>query len=132
MVQDVNKRNESYNEYVKTVTKKADCLLNCLKAFIVGGCICTLGQLVTNLLMTGGLSMDDASSYTTIILVFLSALFTGLGIYPKLASPAIEYKKEGQVFGIGCKIFTIAGPVILYGIFFSWIAGLIYWVLKLF
>ena len=141
MVQDVNKRNESYNEYVKTVTKKADCLLNCLKAFIVGGCI----------LMTGGLSMDDASSYTTIILVFLSALFTGLGIYPKLAnwggagslvpitgfansvaSPAIEYKKEGQVFGIGCKIFTIAGPVILYGIFFSWIAGLIYWVLKLF
>lgn len=81
MVQDVNKRNESYNEYVKTVTKKADCLLNCLKAFIMGGCICTLGQLVTNLLMTGGLSMDDASSYTTIILVFLSALFTGLGIY---------------------------------------------------
>ena len=133
MVQDVNKRNESYN------------------AFIMGGCICTLGQLVTNLLMTGGLSMDDASSYTTIILVFLSALFTGLGIYPKMAnwggagslvpitgfansvaSPAIEYKKEGQVFGIGCKIFTIAGPVILYGIFFSWIAGLIYWVLKLF
>lgn len=151
MVQDVNKRNESYNEYVKTVTKKADCLLNCLKAFIMGGCICTIGQLVTNLLMRGGLSMDDASSYTTIILVFLSALFTGLGIYPKLAnwggagslvpitgfansvaSPAIEYKKEGQVFGIGCKIFTIAGPVILYGIFFSWIAGLIYWVLKLF
>ena len=147
MVQDVNKRNESYNEYVKTVTKKADCL----KALIMGGCICTLGQLVTNLLMTGGLSMDDASSYTTIILVFLSAIFTGLGIYPKLAnwggagslvpitgfansvaSPAIEYKKEGQVFGIGCKIFTIAGPVILYGIFFSWIAGLIYWVLKLF
>ena len=151
MVQDVNKRNESYNEYVTTVPKKADCLLNCLKAFIMGGCICTLGQLVTNLLMRGGLSMDDASSYTTIILVFLSALFTGLGIYPKLAnwggagslvpitgfansvaSPAIEYKKEGQVFGIGCKIFTIAGPVILYGIFFSWIAGLIYWVLKLF
>lgn len=151
MVQDVNKRNESYNEYVKTVTKKTDCLLNCLKAFIMGGCICTLGQLVTNLLMRGGLSMDDASSYTTIILVFLSALFTGLGIYPKLAnwggagslvpitgfansvaSPAIEYKKEGQVFGIGCKIFTIAGPVILYGIFFSWIAGLIYWVMKLF
>lgn len=134
-----------------SVTKKADCLLNCLKAFIMGGCICTLGQLVTNLLMRGGLSMDDASSYTTIILVFLSALFTGLGIYPKLAnwggagslvpitgfansvaSPAIEYKKEGQVFGIGCKIFTIAGPVILYGIFFSWIAGLIYWVMKLF
>ena len=117
----------------------------------MGGCICTLGQLVTNLLKAGGLSVDDASSYTTIILVFLSALFTGLGIYPKLAnwggagslvpitgfansvaSPAIEYKKEGQVFGIGCKIFTIAGPVILYGIFFSWIAGLIYWVMKLF
>ena len=81
------------------------------------------------------------------ILVFLSVLFTGLNIYPKLAkwggagtlvpitgfansvaAPAIEYKKEGQVFGIGCKIFTIAGPVILYGIVISWALGLLYWV----
>ena len=151
MVQDVSKRNESYNQYVESVTKKASCPLNCLKAFIMGGCICTVGQIITNLFKMGGLSVDDAASYTTITLVFSSALFTGLGIYPKMASwggagslvpitgfansvasPAIEYKKEGQVFGIGCKIFTIAGPVILYGIFFSWLAGLIYWIVKLF
>lgn len=151
MVQDVSKRNESYNQYVESVTKKASCPLNCLKAFIMGGCICTVGQIITNLFKMGGLSVDDAASYTTITLVFLSALFTGLGIYPKMASwggagslvpitgfansvasPAIEYKKEGQVFGIGCKISTIAGPVILYGIFFSWLAGLIYWIVKLF
>jgi len=92
----------------------------------------------------------DAASYTTLILVFLSVILTGLNIYPSIttfggagslvpitgfansvAAPAIEYKKEGRVFGIGCKIFTIAGPVILYGIFFSWCAGLIYLALKL-
>lgn len=84
------------------------------------------------------------------ILIFLSILLTGLNIYPgiakwggagalvpitgfanSVAAPAIEFQKEGQVFGIGCKIFTIAGPVILYGIFTSWVLGVIYWVLKL-
>ena len=129
MVQDVEKRNKSYNQYVENVTKKAGCVYNCFKAFITGGIICTIGQL---------------------ILVALSVIFTGFGIYPlitsfggagalvpitgfanSIASPAIEYKKEGQVFGIGCKIFTIAGPVILYGIFFSWIIGLIYWIISL-
>lgn len=151
MVQDVDKRNESYNEYVESITKRASCPINCLKAFVMGGCICTIGQVINNLLKLGGLSYDDASSYTTIILVFLSAVLTGTGIYPRLAgwggagslvpitgfansvaSPAIEYKKEGQVFGIGCKIFSIAGPVILYGILFSFIAGAIYWITKLF
>ena len=92
----------------------------------------------------------DAATYTTLILVLLSVILTGLNIYPSIttfggagslvpitgfansvAAPAIEYKKEGKVFGIGCKIFTIAGPVILYGIFFSWCSGLIYWALKL-
>lgn len=150
MVQDVEKRNESYNKYVDKVTKKANCGLNCLKAFITGGIICTIGQIITNVLKMNGMSQDDAASYTTIILVLLSAVLTGLGIYPimasfggagslvpitgfanSIASPAIEYKKEGQVFGIGCKIFTIAGPVILYGIFFSWVAGVIYLIAKL-
>ena len=83
------------------------------------------------------------------LLVLLSVILTGINIYPKIAkwggagalvpitgfansvaSPAIEYKKEGQVFGIGCKIFTIAGPVILYGIFTSWALGIIYWLFK--
>ena len=150
MVQDVEKRNKSYNQYVENVTKKAGCVYNCFKAFITGGIICTIGQLIMNFMKMTGMTADDAASYTTLILVALSGIFTGFGIYPlitsfggagalvpitgfanSIASPAIEYKKEGQVFGIGCKIFTIAGPVILYGIFFSWIIGLIYWIISL-
>ena len=150
MVQDVEKRNKSFNQYVENVTKKAGCVYNCFKAFITGGIICTIGQLIMNFMKMTGMTADDAASYTTLILVALSVIFTGFGIYPlitsfggagalvpitgfanSIASPAIEYKKEGQVFGIGCKIFTIAGPVILYGIFFSWIIGLIYWIISL-
>lgn len=150
MVQDVEKRNKSYNQYVENVTKKAGCVYNCFKAFITGGIICTIGQLIMNFMKMTGMTADDAASYTTLILVALSVIFTGFGIYllitsfggagalvpitgfaNSIASPAIEYKKEGQVFGIGCKIFTIAGPVILYGIFFSWIIGLIYWIISL-
>ena len=150
MVQDVEKRNKSYNQYVENVTKKAGCVYNCFKAFITGGIICTIGQLIMNFMKMTGMTADDAASYTTLILVALSVISTGFGIYPlitsfggagalvpitgfanSIASPAIEYKKEGQVFGIGCKIFTIAGPVILYGIFFSWIIGLIYWIISL-
>jgi stage V sporulation protein AC len=98
-----------------------------------------------------GASKEDAALFVVVTLVFLSALFTGLNLYQKLtkhagagsvvpitgfansvAASAIEYSKEGQVFGIGCKIFTIAGPVILYGILTSWGLGVIYWVLKVF
>ena len=119
-------------------------------AFAVGGAICTLGQALLNLYQNLGASKEDAALYVTISLVLLSALFTGLNLYQKLtkyagagsvvpitgfansvAASAIEYSKEGQVFGIGCKIFTIAGPVILYGILTSWALGLIYWILKL-
>jgi stage V sporulation protein AC len=92
-----------------------------------------------------------AAAWTSITLIFLSVFLTALGVYPKItkfggagalvpitgfansvAAPAVEFKKEGQVFGIGCKIFTIAGPVILYGIFSSWILGLGYWLIKRF
>ncbi|MGN0316354.1 MAG: stage V sporulation protein AC [Lachnospira sp.] len=147
---DIQKRNESYNAYVENVTPKASCVKNCLKAFITGGIICVVGQALLNFYIYLGLDKDNAALATTISLVFLSALLTGLGIYPlittfggagslvpitgfanSVAAPAIEFKKEGQVFGIGCKIFTIAGPVILYGIFFGWCAGLIYFVAKM-
>jgi stage V sporulation protein AC len=96
------------------------------------------------------MKQETAASWCSLLLVLLSVLLTGLNLYQKLAkfggagtlvpitgfansvaSPAIEYKKEGQVFGIGCKIFTIAGPVILYGILISWVLGLIYWAAKL-
>ena len=109
------------------------------------GCICTVGQILTVLFLNSGMGKDEAAAYTTISLVFASVVLTGLNIYPlittwggagslvpitgfanSVVAPAIEYKKEGQVFGIGCKIFTISGPVILYGILSSWILGVIY------
>lgn len=117
-----------------------------LKAFITGGTICVIGQVFYHYCELQKLSKDDCSGWTSMLLVLLSVILTGVGVYPQLAkwggagalvpitgfansvaAPAIEYKKEGQVFGIGCKIFTIAGPVILYGIFTSWGLGLLYW-----
>lgn len=146
---DQKKRDEKYNEYVKNITPKHNCVSNCWKAFLVGGAICTLGQLFTNLFISWGCNKDIAAAYNNLALIFLSIALTGLNIYPSLAkfggagtvvpitgfangvvSPALEYKAEGQVFGIGCKLFIIAGPVILYGIFSSWVLGLIYYLLK--
>lgn len=144
------KKQQLYNDYVKQVTPKANMPLNILKAFTIGGAICVLGQFLNNLFSDLGADKELASAYTSLSLIFLSILATGLNLYQKLAtfagagtvvpitgfansvaSPAIEYKKEGQVFGIGCKIFTIAGPVILYGIFSSWVLGVIYLILKM-
>lgn len=144
-------RNENYNQYVKQVTPTFSTVKNCVKAYVIGGLICVIGQGLTNYFFDRLGDMELSKSYTTIALVFLSILFTGLGLYQKLAkyggagtlvpitgfansvaAPAVEYKKEGQVFGIGCKVFTIAGPVILYGLFSSWLLGLIYYLLKQF
>lgn len=139
--------NEEYNEYVKQVTPKHNCVMNCLKAFLIGGIICTIGEGISKLLQNQfGLKLEDAGSYVSMILVALSVLFTGLNLYGSIAkfggagalvpitgfansvaAPCIEYQKEGQVFGIGVKVFTIAGPVILYGIVTSFVLGLIYW-----
>lgn len=143
-------RDEQYNKYVKQVTPTHNLWLNMAKAFLVGGVICVLGQALLNYFTGIGMDKETAGSWCSLILVALSVLLTGLNLYPKLAkfggagtlvpitgfansvaASAIEYKKEGQVFGIGCKIFTIAGPVILYGIFSSWLLGLIYWILRL-
>ena len=141
------KKNQEYNEYVKQVTPKHNLPLNMIKAFLVGGIICVIGQGILNYCTFLGLDKETAGSWCSLILVFLSVVFTGFNLYPKLAkfggagtlvpitgfansvaAPAIEYQKEGQVFGIGCKIFTIAGPVILYGVFSSWVLGIIYWI----
>ncbi len=146
------KKNQEYNEYVKQVTPTHSLPANMAKAFVVGGIICVIGQFILNV-ATNNFSLDKetAGSWCSMILVLSSVLLTGLNIYPTIANwggagalvpitgfansvaaPAIEFQKEGQVFGIGCKIFTIAGPVILYGIFTSWVLGLIYWALKMF
>ena len=136
--------NQEYNEYVKQVTPKHNCALNCLKAFLVGGIICTIGEGISQVLQNQfSLGKDDAGSYVSMLLVALSVIFTGFNLYGSIAkfggagalvpipnsvaAPCIEYQKEGQVFGIGVKVFTIAGPVILYGIFTSFVLGLIYW-----
>ncbi len=143
---------KEYEKYVKEMTPTHNLWLQMLKAFIVGGIICVIGQAILNY-CSNTLSMDKetAGSWCSLVLILLSVLLTGFNIYPgivkwggagalvpitgfanSVAAPAIEFKKEGQVFGIGCKIFTIAGPVILYGIFTSWVLGVIYWVLKVF
>ena len=147
---DTKLRNEYFNQYVKDVTPKNSIPKNTAKAFLIGGIICVIGQALTNYYIYMGADEDTGKMYTTITLVFLSIVLTGVGVYQKIAkfggagtlvpitgfansmaAPAVEYKKEGQVFGIGCKIFTIAGPVILYGIFCSWVLGVIYYILKL-
>ncbi len=145
-----NKMNpEEYKEYVKEKTPVSNLFANMVKAFVLGGAICVLGQAILNYCKNLGMNKEMAGSWTSLILVLLSAILTGFNLYTRLAqwggagalvpitgfansvaAPAIEYKKEGQVFGIGCKIFTIAGPVILYGIFISWVLGLVYWIGK--
>lgn len=145
------KRNEEYNEYVKNVTPTHNLALNMLKAFILGGIICTLGQIIMNVCMNQfEIEQKDASTYASIILVLISVILTSMNLYAPLAnwggagalvpitgfangvcSSACEFQVEGQVFGIGSQIFKIAGPVILYGIFSSWIIGFLYWFLKI-
>ena len=141
------KQQKQYEAYVKKKTPQHNVWFNMMKAFFLGGTICLIGQCIYHFCELKKLSPDDCSSWTSILLILLSILLTGTGIYPLLAkcggagalvpitgfansvaAPAIEYKKEGQVFGIGCKIFTIAGPVILYGIVTSWAFGVVYWV----
>ena len=125
------KKDEKYNAYVKNHTPKKSWCINLLKAYAIGGFICVVGQALSNAYMSLGMEKETAGLYTTLSLIFLSVLFTGLNLYQKLANFAgagIEFKEEGWVFGVGCKIFTIAGPVILYGVFCSWVLGVIYWV----
>ncbi len=138
---------QDYNDYVENVTPTSNCPRNCLWAFLVGGIICTLGQVINNIFEYFGFNKDDAASYVSVLLILLSVILTGFNMYKKIAkyggagalvpitgfangvcSPIIEFQTEGEVFGKGVKCFTIAGPVIMYGIFTSWVLGLIYWI----
>lgn len=142
---------QTYQELVDQVTPKYNGPGNCIKAFFVGGGICLLGEVIKQIMMSQfGLKEKATASVVTLSLIGISVLLTGFNIFPSIAkfagagalvpitgfansvaAPAIEYKKEGWVFGVGCKIFTIAGPVILYGIVTSWVCGLIYWIGKM-
>lgn len=148
-VKDDKELSKKYNKYVKKVTKTTSLIRNMVNAFWIGGAICALGQIITNILERYGVGKENASYVTIIVLVGLSALLTGLNIYPKIgkyggagslvpitgfansvAAAAIEFKAEGMIMGLGCKIFTIAGPVILYGILSSWIFGIVYFFIQ--
>lgn len=143
------KKEQEFQEMVKKVSPNSKIVSNCVKAFLVGGAICCFGQFITNILGNYGFSKNDTSMYTSLILIFLASLLTGLGLYSKLGkfagagsivpitgfsnsvtSPALEFKKEGYILGLGAKIFIIAGPVILYGVLTSVIVGIIYYFVK--
>ena len=140
----MNISNEEYGELTKRRSHNSKLYKTVPMAFLTGGLICTLGQLLTNLYMMAGISRDTASSLTSISLIFLSILFTGLEWYDRIAqhagagtlvpitgfanavaSPALEFKSEGYVLGLGAKMFVIAGPVIVFGTLASVVYGVV-------
>ena len=140
---------QRYQKLVDDISPKSRTFTNCLKAFAVGGLICDLGQLFQNTFKSMGMNKDTAGIYTSMTMIFLGVLFTGIGWYEKLgkhagagtvvpitgfansvAAPAIEYKNEGMVLGMAAKMFTLAGPVIVYGTLSSILVGLFYYFLK--
>ena len=137
---------EEYGKYIKQKSPKSPLLPDMLKAFLVGGIICTVGQAVINGWQAVGLDEESAASATCVTLVFCGAFLTALGIYDRIArfagagtlvpitgfanavvSPALEYKAEGFVSGMEAKMFFIAGPVIVFGLTASVVYGIIYW-----
>ncbi len=142
---------KEYEKLVKAKSPKSKVILPLIKAFFVGGAICTLGQGIREI-GEKCLSLDEqaAGCFTSVCLIFLSALFTGLGLYDELGkfagagsivpitgfansvvSPAMEFKREGYVMGVGAKMFNVAGPVLVYGISASVLYGVIYWLVLL-
>lgn len=137
---------QKYQEKFDQLKPKTPILKNIIWAFIVGGLICVLGQIFLNYFVSLGLSKNEAGGPTSLALIFLSEFFTGLGVYDELGrkagagsivpitgfansivAPAMEFKREGYVFGIGAKMFIIAGPVLVYGISTAVLIGFIYW-----
>ena len=142
---------QKYETMANEVIPKSKVFQDCLKAFLVGGLICDVGQFINNIATNYGFPEEQVMSIVPIIMIFLGALLTGTGTYGKLAqfggagtvvpitgfsnavvSPAIEFKKEGFIFGVAAKMFTIAGPVLVYGIGSSVIIGIVYYVITLF
>ncbi len=141
--------NKQYNAYLKRKTPNSPIVKDCLCAFLVGGGICCIGQGISDLLNIW-LHKEEVKLWLPICMVFLGALLTAIGVYDKLAkfagggtiipitgfsnsitSAAMEFKQEGWILGLGAKIFTIAGPVISYGILASVVYGIIYWIIQM-
>lgn len=142
---------KDYEKLVDSMSPRSPMGRDCLGAFVIGGLICTLGQVFINLYSGWGMEKQDASTAASMTLVALSALLTGLSLYDDIAkhagagtlvpitgfanaiaAPAVEYKTEGMILGVGAKIFTIAGPVIVYGVTASVVYGFITWIMTLF
>lgn len=141
--------NTEYQEYVQRLAQPSPLGKDMALAFLIGGAICTLGQLVQNGWMAAGAGKLEAGTLTSVTMIFLSVLLTGLNLYNKLArfggagtlvpitgfanavvSAAIEFKTEGRVLGTGAKMFIIAGPVIVYGTLAAVLYGSVYWLLQ--
>lgn len=147
----MEQKEKEYQEYVEQISPKTNLPLQMAKAFVTGGVICCVGQFIINMASNQfGLDKDTAASWCSVILIFMSAVLTGLNLYGgivkwggagalvpitgfanSVVASAIEYNVQGFVYGVGCQIFSIAGPVILYGIVTSWGLGIIYWIGKL-
>lgn len=142
---------KEYDKIVKKNSPKSKCFVNGLKAFLIGGAICSVGQGLINLYGAIGIEEQQAKTLTSVTLVFLGILLTAIGVYDKIAkhagagtlvpitgfanavsAPAIEFKTEGFITGVGAKMFIIAGPVIVYGVSASIIYGIVLWVLHMF
>lgn len=142
---------KEYDSIVKKNSPKSKCFVNSLKAFLIGGAICVVGQGLLDLYKFLGIEEKTSKTLVSVTLVFLGILLTAIGIYDKIAkhagagtlvpitgfanavsSPAIEFKSEGYVTGLGAKLFIIAGPVIVYGVSASVIYGAVLWVLHMF
>lgn len=139
-----NLNKKDYKEYAEKKVPKPTYLKNIIMAFLIGGLICTIGQIIINFGVSRGLEQEIASTTATISMIFIGALLTGLGVYDEISkvggagaavpitgfansmvSPAMEFKSEGFIFGVAAKMFILAGPVLVYGIGFSIIIGII-------
>jgi len=142
---------KQYSKLVDALSPKSPMGRDCLNAFWIGGLICVIGQIFLNCYTNLGLDKDAAGTATSMSLVCLSALLTGLSLYDdiakhagagtlvpitgfanSIAAPAVEFKTEGFILGVGAKMFTIAGPVIVYGVSASVVYGFVYWITTLF
>ena len=147
----MNLDSKSYKKYAKERAKKSPLAKDSLMAFLIGGAICMLGQAIMIIYKAVGVPDDMAKSLVPVTLIFLAALFTGIGIFDNLAkiagagtlgpitgfanavvSPAIDNKSEGFIMGVGAKMFVVAGPVIVYGIISSVLYGVVYYIVGLF
>lgn len=142
--------NKNYIDYVHSFAPPTQHFKTCLRAFFVGGLICCIGQFLRFMLEFAGLTGDMLAGTVSVILIFIGVLLTGLGVYDRIgknagagsivpitgfansvASPALEFKTEGYVYGMAAKMFNVAGPIIVFGVSAGAAVGLIYWLIAL-